>query len=97
MLGLFTFDEQYFGRECVPPQLRLQNSGLYLRLKPEPVCEGVDDAPAVAGVGEDEPEEDGEQGGLGDLAKEEVDVRCRANQFRLHGLKNGTIKSRINK
>ena len=55
-------------------------------MKPEPVCEGVDDAPAVAGVGEDEPEEDGEQGGLGDLAKEELDVRRRADQLWLHRL-----------
>ena len=66
---------------------RLNFIKIYLGLKPEPFSEGVDDAPAVAGVGEDEPEEDGEQGGLRDLAKEEVDVRRRADQLWLHRLK----------
>ena len=65
---------------------RLNFIKIYLGLKPEPFREGVDDAPAVAGVGEDEPEEDGEQGGLRDLAKEELDVRRRADQLWLHRL-----------
>ena len=49
----------------------------------------VDDVLVVAGLGEEEPEEDGEERGLRDAPQEELHVRRRADQLGLRHLRRG--------